>query len=70
MWIRSVDRLGVMHTLSLCCVLQLYKMDASEGSVLQKKYDFRTVPMFLMFYEGKLVQVKARPKLVDIVIGC
>lgn len=30
-------------------------MDASEGDALQKKYHFRTVPMFLMYYHTKLV---------------
>ncbi len=30
-------------------------MDASEGSLLQESYGFRTVPMTLMRYGGKLV---------------
>lgn len=36
-------------------MLQLFKVDASEGNILQDRYGFRTVPMFLMFYEGNLV---------------
>jgi len=36
--------------------VKMYKVDASEGNWLQKKYDFRTVPMLLMYYEGKLVR--------------
>ncbi|EFJ47483.1 hypothetical protein VOLCADRAFT_91846 [Volvox carteri f. nagariensis] len=35
--------------------IKIYKVDASEGNTLQDKYGFRTVPMFLMFFEGKLV---------------
>ncbi|GAX78331.1 hypothetical protein CEUSTIGMA_g5773.t1 [Chlamydomonas eustigma] len=36
--------------------VQMSKVDASEGSLLQKQYGFKTVPMFLMMYEGKLVE--------------
>lgn len=39
----------------LPCYAQMYKVDASECGVLQQRYGFRTVPMFLMFFEGKLV---------------
>lgn len=35
--------------------VRVFKLDASEGKVLQDRYHFRTVPMFLMFYEGRLV---------------
>ncbi|GFR47162.1 hypothetical protein Agub_g8853, partial [Astrephomene gubernaculifera] len=35
--------------------IKMYKLDASEGNTLQDRYGFRTVPMFLAFYEGKLV---------------
>eukprot|EP00879_Flechtneria_rotunda_P016098 GHRR01016839.1.p1 GENE.GHRR01016839.1~~GHRR01016839.1.p1 ORF type:complete len:429 (+),score=176.18 GHRR01016839.1:945-2231(+) len=35
--------------------IQLYKVDGSESRDLQQQYGFRTVPMFLMFYRGKLV---------------
>ncbi|GIM00672.1 hypothetical protein Vretimale_5616, partial [Volvox reticuliferus] len=34
--------------------IKMYKVDASEGNMLQDKFGFRTVPMFLMFFEGKL----------------
>ena len=36
-------------------LLQLYKVDGSENRELQKRYGFRTVPMFLMYYQGQLV---------------
>ena len=45
----------VFH-LSISVAEQLYRMDASEGSILQKKYGFRTIPMLLMFFEGQLVE--------------
>ena len=40
---------------------QMYRMDASEGSTLQKKYGFRTIPMLLMFFEGRLVEATNAP---------
>lgn len=35
--------------------VQMFKVDASEGRSLQQQYGFRTVPMFLMVFEGRLV---------------
>lgn len=35
--------------------IKVYKVDASEGNLLQERYGFRTVPMMLMHYGGKLV---------------
>ncbi|GLC33165.1 hypothetical protein PLESTB_000363600 [Pleodorina starrii] len=35
--------------------IKMFKVDASEGNTLQDRYGFRTVPMFLLFYQGKLV---------------
>ncbi|KXZ56261.1 hypothetical protein GPECTOR_1g228 [Gonium pectorale] len=35
--------------------IKMYKLDASEGNTLQDRYGFRTVPMLLMFFEGRLV---------------
>ncbi len=35
--------------------MQMCKVDASEGNLLQDRYGFRTVPMFLMVYDGRLV---------------
>lgn len=35
--------------------LQMYKVDGSESRELQQQYGFRSIPMFLMFYQGKLV---------------
>ncbi|KAG2493253.1 hypothetical protein HYH03_008391 [Edaphochlamys debaryana] len=35
--------------------VKMYRLDASEGNTLQDRYGFRTVPMFLCFYEGRLV---------------
>ncbi|KAG2450484.1 hypothetical protein HYH02_004985 [Chlamydomonas schloesseri] len=35
--------------------VKMWKVDASEGNLLQDRYGFKTVPMLLMFYEGKLV---------------
>lgn len=40
--LRVPDCCWLPHSL---CILQMYKVDASEGSLLQKKYSFRTVPM-------------------------
>eukprot|EP00775_Hariotina_reticulata_P012617 gene12617-12747_t len=34
---------------------QVYKIDGSESRELQQKHGFRTVPMFLFYYHGKLV---------------
>lgn len=36
--------------------IKMFKVDASEGSLLQNKYGFRSVPMFFFFFEGRLVQ--------------
>lgn len=33
----------------------MYKYDASQSSFLQDKYHFRSVPMYLGYYQGKLV---------------
>ncbi|PNW80556.1 hypothetical protein CHLRE_07g322550v5 [Chlamydomonas reinhardtii] len=35
--------------------IKMWKVDASEGNLLQDRYGFRTVPMLLLFYEGRLV---------------
>eukprot|EP00798_Chlamydomonas_sp_ICE-L_P025035 gene25035-10682_t len=35
--------------------IKVFKLDASDGNMLQTKYDFRTSPMFLFFYNKKLV---------------
>lgn len=35
----------------------ILKLDASDGCVLQNKYDFKLSPMFLFFYDTKLVSV-------------
>jgi hypothetical protein len=34
--------------------VRIYKVDASEGATLQKQYHFRTVPMYLSYYQGNL----------------
>lgn len=36
-------------------VIKVLKVDASEGNWLQNKYVFKSVPMFLMFFQGHLV---------------
>ncbi len=36
---------------------QVLKVDASEGSMLQGKLGFRTVPMCICYFEGRLVTV-------------
>lgn len=56
----------------LCMLmLQVYKVDGSESRQLQKRYGFRTVPMFLMFYQGKLVyasnSIRTKHEFIDIV---
>jgi hypothetical protein len=33
----------------------MYKVDGSESCELQQRYGFRSIPMFLMFYQGRLV---------------
>lgn len=30
---------------------QVFKVDASENRTLQERYGFKSVPMFLMFYQ-------------------
>ncbi|PNH03871.1 hypothetical protein TSOC_010027 [Tetrabaena socialis] len=51
----------------------VYKVDASEGNTLQDRYGFRTVPMFLMFYEGRLVlasnNVRTESELREAALG-
>lgn len=42
--------------------IQLFKVDASECSVLQSRYQFKTVPMFLMYFAGKLVEATNKPR--------
>ncbi|GMH36418.1 hypothetical protein BSKO_04286 [Bryopsis sp. KO-2023] len=50
--------------------IQVYKVDASEGWTLQLRYDFRTVPMFLMYYGGKLVYasnaIRSKQEMLDV----
>ena len=36
-------------------LIDLVRLDASESHTLQARLDFRTVPMFLAYYAGKLV---------------
>mmetsp|Transcript_570 Transcript_570/g.1544 ORF Transcript_570/g.1544 Transcript_570/m.1544 type:complete len:486 (-) Transcript_570:164-1621(-) len=38
-----------------CARVKVYRVDASDSIMLQTKYGFRAVPMFLMFFEGNLV---------------
>ena len=42
---------------ALCqdAMVHVYKLDASEASSIQKKYQFRTVPMYMHFFDGNLV---------------
>uniref|UniRef100_A0A383VAF3 FAM194 C-terminal domain-containing protein n=1 Tax=Tetradesmus obliquus TaxID=3088 RepID=A0A383VAF3_TETOB len=35
--------------------IQMYKVDGSESRELQQRYGFRSIPMFLLFYGGRLV---------------
>jgi len=35
--------------------VHIYRLDASEAVPVQKKYDFRSVPMYFQYYNGKLV---------------
>lgn len=37
--------------------IKLLQVDASEANTLQARYKFKSVPMFLMFFEGKLVNI-------------
>uniref|UniRef100_A0A6U1HT32 FAM194 C-terminal domain-containing protein n=1 Tax=Tetraselmis chuii TaxID=63592 RepID=A0A6U1HT32_9CHLO len=39
--------------------VHIYRLDASEAVAVQKKYDFRTVPMYFQFYNGKLVSASS-----------
>ncbi|KAF6264847.1 hypothetical protein COO60DRAFT_1698002 [Scenedesmus sp. NREL 46B-D3] len=35
--------------------IKMYKVDGSESRALQLRFGFRSIPMFLMFYQGRLV---------------
>ena len=37
------------------CPYVLIKYDMAESSFLKKRYNIQTLPMYLMFYNGKLV---------------
>ena len=42
---------------ALCqdAMVHMYKLDASEATPIQKKYQFRTIPMYMHFFDGNLV---------------